>query len=83
MAFVRFQDLRVYQLAEGTTLLNALDCPGSFLLAPGEARTCRVRTPVSGGPGASLRGKVTASIEWPDIGRYANIADPWFARVEG
>jgi hypothetical protein len=73
--------LRVYQLVEGTTALHALDCPDAFLLPPGEARTCRVRTPVTGGPGASLRGKVTAWIEWPEIGRYANVADSWFARV--
>ena len=77
-----FDTLRVYQLAEGTTALPSLDCPESFLLAPGEARMCRVRTTVTGGPGASLRGKVTAWIEWPDIGRYATIADPWFARVQ-
>ena len=73
--------LRVYRLAEGTTSLPALDCPDDFLLLPGEARTCRVRTLVTGGPGTSLRGKVTAWIEWPDVGRYATIADSWFARV--
>ena len=73
--------LRVYQLVEGTTALHALDCPDAFLLLPGEARTCRVRTPITGGPGTSLRGKVTAWIEWPDTGRYAYVADSWFARV--
>lgn len=75
--------LRVYQLVEGSTSLQALDCPDAFLLDPGEARTCRVRTPVSGGPGATLRGKITAWIEWPVSGRFANIADSWFARVRG
>jgi M6 family metalloprotease-like protein len=76
-----FDTLRVSRLLEGPVALHPLDCPGSFLIAPGQARTCRVRTTVTGGAGASLRGKITAWIEWPDAGRYANVADSWFARV--
>ena len=78
-----FDTLRVYGLVEGNTMLHAVDCPTSFFIQPGEARTCRVRDPLSGAAGQQLRGKVTAWIEWPLQGRYSSVADSWFVRVAG
>ncbi len=76
-----FDRLRVYNLLEGDRGLQALDCPAAFVIQPGEARTCRVRTPVTGASGATLRGKVWAWLEWIDSQRFSAVADTWFARV--
>jgi hypothetical protein len=73
--------LRVYGWAEGDHVLHPTDCPEAFVLRPGEARTCHLRDPITGRRGEQLRGKVTAWIEWPALGRYSYTADSWFARV--
>jgi M6 family metalloprotease-like protein len=76
-----FDRLRVYGLVEGNVTLQATDCPSSFVVQPGTARTCHVRDPITGTAGQRLRGKVTAWVEWPLQGRYSFVADSWFARV--
>jgi hypothetical protein len=76
-----FDRLQVYNLLEGTRSLVPLDCPDSFVIQPGGARTCRVRSPVTGMAGATLRGKVWAWLEWIDTQRYSVVADPWSVRV--
>ncbi len=75
--------LRVYGWAEDFRSVVPLDCPTTFVLRPGEARTCRFRSFVTGGAGEQLRGKLTAWIEWPDQQYFSFTADSWFARVRG
>jgi M6 family metalloprotease-like protein len=76
-----FERLRVYGLYERGQPLQLTDCPAAFLVAPGTTRTCHARSRVSGPAGATLASKVEAWIEWPNLGRYSTVADPWFARV--
>jgi M6 family metalloprotease-like protein len=78
-----FDPVRVYGVAEGPNILRWTDCPESFVLQPGQARVCHVRSPVTGTAGQRLRGKVTAWLEWTNQGRYSYAADSWFARVAG
>jgi hypothetical protein len=76
-----YDRLRVYGLVEGSTMLHAVDCPGAFVLGPGQVRTCVARDPRTGPRGAQLRGKVSAWVQWRDAERFTTVADPWFARV--
>ena len=73
--------LEVYNILEGSTSLDAVDCPDAFVIPPQQIRTCHVRPPVSGPAGAQLRGKVTAWIHWLNLDRYSSVSDPWFTRV--
>lgn len=73
--------LEVYNILAGSISLDAVDCPDAFVIPPQQIRTCLVRPPVSGPPGALLRGKVTAWIHWLNLDRYSSVGDPWFTRV--